>query len=186
MRLISFMLTADQIKARTKTETRRLGWRTVKVGDRLRGVLKSQGRTRKCHDCNGRGRRRMTVMESVRSTAVGAAVVGMPMFDPRCEACNGSGKITDPIVDLAIVEVTEVRRERLDAITPEAVVAEGFPQWTNAPGEFVEMFCRSHKGCTPSTEVTVIRFRYVDASAAELEAAAASLAEALSSEEEAP
>lgn len=180
MRLISFMLTADQIKARTKTETRRLGWTSVKVGDRLRGVLKSQGRTRRCPECDGCG--------FVRDAALGEGP--RPLYVWRgthtCPTCDGRKKITEALVDLAIVEVTEVRRERLDAITPEAVVAEGFPQWTNAPGEFVEMFCRSHKGCTPSTEVTVIRFRYVDASAAELEAAAASLAEALSSEEEAP
>lgn len=143
MRLISFMLTERQIKARTKTETRRLGWRNVKVGDRLRGVLKSQGRTRKCPECDGAG--------FTWGEWPAAAVV--------CETCDGRKKITDKLIDLAIVEVTEVKRERLDAITPEAVIAEGFPEMTAA--EFVAMFCK-HMKCEPSTEVTVIRFRYVD------------------------
>lgn len=175
MRLISFMLTADQIKARTKTETRRLGWRTVKVGDRLRGVLKSQGRTRRCPECDGCG--------FVRDAALGEGP--RPLYVWRgthtCPTCDGRKKITEALVDLAIVEVTEVRRERLDAITPEAVVAEGFPAWS--VDDFVAMFCK-HMGCAPSTEVTVIRFRFVDASAAELQDAAAALSDATDEEEQ--
>jgi hypothetical protein len=37
------MLTTKQVKARTKTVTRRLGWKTLKPGDILNGCKKCQG-----------------------------------------------------------------------------------------------------------------------------------------------
>jgi hypothetical protein len=43
MRNISFMLTQEQIRCRTKTVTRRLGWRHLKPGDLLSGVEKGMG-----------------------------------------------------------------------------------------------------------------------------------------------
>jgi hypothetical protein len=43
MRNISFMLTTQQIRDRTKTVTRRMGWTMIKVGDQLQAVEKSQG-----------------------------------------------------------------------------------------------------------------------------------------------
>lgn len=43
MRNISFALTTDQIRARTKTVTRRLGWKTLRPGTLLRAVVKSRG-----------------------------------------------------------------------------------------------------------------------------------------------
>lgn len=42
-RFISFMLTQPQIKARTKTVTRRLGWKDLKPGTVLMGAEKCQG-----------------------------------------------------------------------------------------------------------------------------------------------
>lgn len=42
-RNISFALTIPQFRARTKTVTRRLGWRTLKVGDVLCGCAKCMG-----------------------------------------------------------------------------------------------------------------------------------------------
>jgi hypothetical protein len=42
-RNISFALTTDQFRNRTKTVTRRLGWKTVKVGDVLMGCEKCMG-----------------------------------------------------------------------------------------------------------------------------------------------
>ncbi len=71
----------------------------------------------------------------------------------------------EPLVRIADVEVVSVRRERLDAITPEEVVAEGFPAWE--PARFVEFFCDSHKGCTPESEVTRIEWRYLPAESTE-------------------
>lgn len=43
MRNISFQLTTEQIKNRTKTVTRRLGWNHLKVGDLLQGCVKCMG-----------------------------------------------------------------------------------------------------------------------------------------------
>lgn len=43
MRLISFSLTKDQVRDRSKTVTRRLGWRDLKPGTVLRAVEKAQG-----------------------------------------------------------------------------------------------------------------------------------------------
>lgn len=42
-RNISFAKTLKQVQERTKTETRRLGWDFVKVGDELRAVNKTMG-----------------------------------------------------------------------------------------------------------------------------------------------
>lgn len=44
MRLIAFSLTTPQVRAQTKTVTRRLHWEFAKVGDRLRAVVKAMGR----------------------------------------------------------------------------------------------------------------------------------------------
>ena len=44
MRLISFSLTAEQVRARTKTVTRRLGWCNARPGERLVACLKVMGR----------------------------------------------------------------------------------------------------------------------------------------------
>lgn len=43
MRNISFFLTTDQIRARTKTVTRRIGWENLRAGTVLRGIVKGQG-----------------------------------------------------------------------------------------------------------------------------------------------
>ncbi len=42
-RNMSFALTTEQFKNRTKTVTRRLGWKFLKTGDVLMGVEKCQG-----------------------------------------------------------------------------------------------------------------------------------------------
>jgi hypothetical protein len=62
-------------------------------------------------------------------------------------------------VKLGPGEVVTNEPERLDAITQEAVVREGFPEMT--PAEFVAMFCR-HMRVEPSQIVNVIRFRHLD------------------------
>lgn len=58
------------------------------------------------------------------------------------------------------VRVPAVRRERLNEITADEVLAEGFPQMS--PAEFVEFFCATHKGCTPDSEVTRIEWTYLE------------------------
>jgi hypothetical protein len=58
---------------------------------------------------------------------------------------------------LAVLQVVRVTREPLaDGLTPAEVVREGFLNMT--PADFVAMFCRTHKGCTPTTVVTRIEF----------------------------
>ena len=64
------------------------------------------------------------------------------------------GEHPEPITDIRIVRCW---RERLDAITPEAVFREGFPN--SGPECFINMFCQ-HNKCQPSTVVTVIAFEY--------------------------
>ncbi|MFE3447079.1 hypothetical protein ACFXNW_28940 [Nocardia sp. NPDC059180] len=70
-----------------------------------------------------------------------------------------------PLVRIVDVEVLAVRREPLDAITPDEVVAEGFPEMT--PDQFVDFFCDSHTGCAPASEVTRIEWRYLAPGVAE-------------------
>lgn len=119
MRNISFALTKDQIRGRTKTVTRRNGWDFVKPGDLLQGVEKCQGLKK--------------------------------------------GETVKP---LSVIRVVGVTREQLRRMTDDPAYGatecerEGFPEMT--PAQFVEMFCRSHRGCTPDSEITRIEFGYVD------------------------
>lgn len=111
-RLMSVSLTEDEVRARTKTVTRRLGWRFVRQGDRLQLCRKVMGR-----------------------------------------------KPGEPLERIALVEIVDVRLERLDAITAAEVAREGFPEWT--PEQFVEFFC-DHMKVTPDTVVTRIEWRYLE------------------------
>lgn len=61
---------------------------------------------------------------------------------------------------LALVEVVDVRRERLCDITPADVVSEGFPDWTTA--EFIAFFT-AEMGGSYNQELTVIEWRYLPA-----------------------
>lgn len=113
-RLMSVSFTHQQVRDRTKTVTRRMGWRMLKPGDRLTLCRKVMGR-----------------------------------------------KKDEPLERITDVEVVSIRRERLYEITREEVAAEGFPDYSTA--SFVDFFCNTHKGCTPTSEVTRIEWRYVDA-----------------------
>jgi hypothetical protein len=124
-RYISFMLTQDQIRARTKTVTRRLGWKALKPGTVLMGA----------------------------------------------EKCQGLGK-GGKIKPLGLIRVTDVRQEPLRRMTEDLdyglaeARAEGFPglpddEPKEVPKYFVDFFCRSHKGCTPDSDVTRIEFEYL-------------------------
>lgn len=115
-RLMSVSLTEDQVRARSKTVTRRLGWQYLRPGDRITLCRKVMGR-----------------------------------------------RPGEPLVRIVDVEVLDIHRERLDAITVDEVTAEGFQTWTTA--EFVDFFCATHRGCTPSTVITRIEWRYLDQSA---------------------
>jgi hypothetical protein len=77
--------------------------------------------------------------------------------------CMGLKK-GEKVEGLAILTVKNVRQESLKTITDDDIeginecAREGFP-WLY-PGEFVEMFCKSHKGCKPETIITRIEFDY--------------------------
>lgn len=87
-------------------------------------------------------------------------------------------------IELAVLRVVDVRRERLDCMSTDPAyggaecVAEGFPEWQTEPEKFVEMFCATHtipddrRGppksrkyrqpfpMLPNDEVTRIEFEY--------------------------
>lgn len=65
----------------------------------------------------------------------------------------------EPLVRLCDVRVVSVRRERLDAISVEDVIREGFP--TASPLWFVDFFCEEMR-VTPETMVTRIEWEYLD------------------------
>lgn len=110
-RNMSFFLTTDQIRHRTKSVTRRLGWRNLKPGEQVQAVVKCQGLKKGEH-----------------------------------------------VERLALLEITDVRAERLDDIDQMDVMLEGFPRLR--PHEFVKMFCR-HNRVPPDVQVNRIAFRYV-------------------------
>ncbi len=111
MRNMSFMLTTEQTKNRSKTVTRRLGWKFLKPGDQVMAVEKSQGLKK------GEKIKRICVLVIISNTP-----------------------------------------EMLCKITPAEVTMEGFPG--KSPEWFIDMFCRSHKNCTPETYVNRIEFKY--------------------------
>ncbi len=115
-RLMAVSLTESQVRDRSKTVTRRMGWRNLRTGERLTLCRKVMGRRR------------------------------------------ADGHV-EPLVRIVDVEVVEVGLERFDAIAPDEVAAEGFPEMT--PAEFVEFFCGSHRGCTPDSTITRIKWRYL-------------------------
>lgn len=118
MRNMSFMLTTEQIRRRSKTVTRRLGWTFAKPGEQIRAVEKCQGLKR-----------------------------GESMQPIRHE--DGSP---------AILRIISVERAPLNAITPQDVYREGFPEMTRE--QFIAMFKKSHRGCRVGTIVTRIEFEY--------------------------
>lgn len=71
----------------------------------------------------------------------------------------------EPLERICDVEVVSVRRERLDAIDADDVLAEGFVFDVSArrasAGWFIHFFCE-HMGGTPDQEVTRIEWRYLD------------------------
>jgi len=74
-----------------------------------------------------------------------------------CRKVQGR-KLGEPLDRLVVVEVVDVRRERLDAISPDECAREGLPDM--APDEFVDFFCASHKGVEPDSIVSRIEWRY--------------------------
>lgn len=107
---MSVSLTAQAVRDRVKTQTRRDGWLRLNSGNQLALCPRYRGVSR--------GDREL----------------------------------------ITIVDVISVRREPLRAISAADVLAEGFPEWT--PDEFVEFFCRTHRGIEPASEITRIEWAY--------------------------
>jgi hypothetical protein len=78
------------------------------------------------------------------------------------EKCQGL-KRGDKIVPIHPIQILSARAEQLCALTENLeygyseVIREGFPNLH--PWQFVEMFCDTHKGVTPESEVNRIEFR---------------------------
>jgi hypothetical protein len=111
-RNISFALTKEQVKNRTKTVTRRDGWWNLTGGEILNAVEKSQGL-----------------------------------------------KKGEKVKVICQIRVIRSETERLNCITQEECVKEGFPNMT--PEQFIKMFCKSHKEITEYDHVNRIEFEYV-------------------------
>lgn len=79
--------------------------------------------------------------------------------DVLCGVVKGRGIPKGGHVEkMGKIEILNVRREPLNAITPEDVIREGFPDMT--PAEFVTMFCRNMK-CDADEVITRIEYKYV-------------------------
>lgn len=82
-----------------------------------------------------------------------------------CEKCQGR-RAGEPLVRMGEIEIVSAVTERLDALSTRPIAEaleelrkEDFPNLT-VP-EFIDMFCGSHTGCRPHTEINRIEFRYV-------------------------
>lgn len=123
MRNMSFALTTSQIRAGTKTVTRRMGWRNLRPGTLIQPVKKGMGLKP--------GEKIERLRAPIRVTSV--------VFEPL-------RKMTDDL-GYGFVECGR----------------EGFGEHDTylTPTAFVQMFCETHKGCTPDSIVTRIEFEYL-------------------------
>jgi hypothetical protein len=74
-----------------------------------------------------------------------------------CAKCQGL-RPGEQISQLAVIRIVDVRVERLDQITDEDVLREGFPGMTSE--EFMRMYCHA-MSCQPTHLVRRIEFEYV-------------------------
>lgn len=75
----------------------------------------------------------------------------------------------EQIERLGMIRLVDVRREPLRRMLDDLdygfdeTIREGFPDGhpLHWPSEFVRFFCESHKGCTPDSIITRLRYAYV-------------------------
>ena len=103
MRCMSFAATTEQIKNRTKTVTRRMGWKFLKRGDRLEAVEKYRGVLRSKRKSLGQ-----IIITSVRREKLNKVTYsdcvkeGFPDFSPylfieffcKMNRCQSSQRVT--------------------------------------------------------------------------------------------
>lgn len=146
MRNISASLTTNQIvesarlvalgKAPVKDVTRRLGWKNLKVGERLQVCKKCMGRK------PGEPLEKLAVIEVVSVRREQLALM-----------------MTNPVygrLELKREGFREVR-DFGEHFSAPVRLAVRHP----SPRMFVSFFCATHKGCQPATMVTRIEFKYV-------------------------
>lgn len=137
-RNISFALTTEQIRNRTKTVTRRLGWKNLKKGDILNACVKCMG---------------------LKKGEKPEKLCQIRVVDVRLEPLNfmesqeGAARFVKDLMDFW----NDVDYPK-DYGNTEAA-KEGFPNLTGS--EFVGMFCENMR-CEPETEVTRIEFEYLE------------------------
>jgi len=148
-RNISFALTTEQFRDRSKTVTRRIGWwkdkngkRLVKVGDILNGCVKCMGL---------KPGEKIERLGQIRITDVRREPLDF------METCDGLG---ERLTDVCEVIIGNTVNYPADYVNIEAA-KEGFPGLTGS--EFVKMFCR-HMGVDADQMVTRIEFEYLSKS----------------------
>lgn len=109
---MSFMITPNQVREKTKTVTRRNGWWFLKPGEIVNAVEKCQGL-----------------------------------------------KKGEKIKKICQIRIVSTRSEALFCITEKECILEGFPGMR--PDEFIDMFCKTHKGVMPTSAINRIEFEYV-------------------------
>lgn len=136
-RNISFALTTDQIRDRSKTVTRRIGWKFLKRGDILNACVKCMGLK------PGEKIERLGQIKVID-------VRREPLdFMDTTGAAHPNGDREFLMNDLV---------DYPDDYGNEEAKKEGFPYMTGS--EFVTMFCE-HMGGSPVQEVTRIEFEYL-------------------------
>lgn len=138
-RNISFALTTAQICNRSKTVTRRKGWKFLKRGDILNACVKCMG---------------LRPGESIER------LCQIRVVDVRREPLDYMETAVDSLGPQGIRETMHMFGGRLypDDYGYVEAAKEGFPEMTGS--EFVKMFCE-HMRCDPSQVVTRIEFEYL-------------------------
>ena len=111
MRNMSFALTTQQFINKSKTVTRRFGWKFLKKGDLICGVEKAMGLQK------GEKIKRLGVIRIISNDVV-----------------------------------------RLDSITQDDVIKEGFPNWK--PADFINLITK-HYNVKSDSMINRIEFEYV-------------------------
>jgi hypothetical protein len=104
----------------------------------------------------------MTTPQFIARTKTVTRRMGWGFLHPGSLVCGVKKamglKKGEVIERLGIIRIKSTRWERLDLITPEDVVLEGFPAWT--PEQFIQMLVDHYK-IKPSQQFNRIEFEYV-------------------------
>lgn len=138
MRNISFALTTDQIRNRTKTVTRRTMWAWLKPGDELQACVKCMGLKK------GEKIEKLCVI-------VVTDVRREPLDFMETEDSKYPGNLREVLTDNQCNYPDDYGNIEAEK--------EGFPNMTGS--EFVRMFCEN-MNCEANIEVTRIEFKYLD------------------------